>query len=58
MAWPLGRWISDRAFAMERRALGRGKVQTWTLSFEANKVTVNFENTDGSKAELKGEASE
>jgi CubicO group peptidase (beta-lactamase class C family) len=53
-----GRWISDRTFAMERRILGRGEIQTWTLTFEGNKVTVNFENTDGFKAEFKGETSE
>ena len=53
-----GRWISDHAFAMERRVLGRGEVQTWTLSFDGNKVTVNFENTDGFRAEFKGETSE
>jgi hypothetical protein len=53
-----GRWISDRAFTMDRRVLGRGEVQTWTLSFDGNKVTVNFENTDGFRTELKGETSE
>jgi len=43
---------------MERRILGHSEIQTWTLSFEGNKVTVNFENTDGFTAELRGEASE
>jgi hypothetical protein len=35
--------------------LGRGEIQTWALSFEGNKVTVNFENTDGFKAQFQGE---
>jgi len=43
---------------MERGILGHSEIQTWTLSFEGNKVTVNFENTDGFTAELRGEASE
>jgi hypothetical protein len=43
---------------MESRVLGRGEIQTWTLSFNGNKVTVNFENTDGFKAEVRGEVSE
>ena len=43
---------------MERRILGHGEIQTWTLTFEGNKVIVNFENTDGFTAELLGEASE
>ena len=37
---------------MERRILGRGEIQTWALTFDDDKVTVNFENTDGFKAEL------
>jgi len=50
-----GSWINERTFAMERRILGRGEIQTWTLAFDGDKVTVNFENTDGFKAELHGE---
>jgi CubicO group peptidase (beta-lactamase class C family) len=50
-----GRWIDEHTFAMERRILGRGEIQTWALSFEGDKVTVNFENTDGFKARLHGE---
>jgi hypothetical protein len=38
--------------------LGRGEIQTWMLAFEGDKVTVNFENTDGFKAELRGEVSD
>ncbi|WOH68456.1 serine hydrolase [Bradyrhizobium sp. BWA-3-5] len=53
-----GRWINERTFAMERRILGRGEIQNWSLTFDADKVTVNFENTDGFKAELHGEMSE
>jgi CubicO group peptidase (beta-lactamase class C family) len=53
-----GRWINERTFAMERRILGRGEIQTWALTFNGDKVTVNFENTDGFKAELHGEMSE
>jgi hypothetical protein len=33
------------------------EIQTW-ITFEGNKVTANFENTDGTTAELRGEASE
>jgi CubicO group peptidase (beta-lactamase class C family) len=53
-----GRWINEHTFAMERRILGHGETQTWALSFDGDKVTVNFENTDGFKAELHGEISE
>ena len=53
-----GRWINRRTFAMERRILGRGETQTWALAFDGDKVTVNFENTDGFKVELRGEMSE
>lgn len=53
-----GRWVNERTFAMERRILGRGEIQTWSLTFDGDKVTVNFENTDGFKAELHGETSE
>jgi hypothetical protein len=50
-----GRWINENTFAMERRILGRGEIQTWALTFDGDKVTVNFENTDGVKAQLLGE---
>jgi hypothetical protein len=50
-----GRWINERTFAMERRILGRGEIQTWALTFYGDRVTVNFENTDGFKAQLHGE---
>lgn len=50
-----GRWISEHTFAMERRILGHGEIQTWTLTFDGDRVTVNFENTDGFKTQLRGE---
>jgi CubicO group peptidase (beta-lactamase class C family) len=50
-----GRWINEHTFAMERRILGHGETQTWALTFDGDKVTVNFENTDGFKVELHGE---
>jgi CubicO group peptidase (beta-lactamase class C family) len=53
-----GRWINARTFAVERRILGNSETQLWALTFDGNKVTVNFEDTDGSKAELRGEARE
>jgi CubicO group peptidase (beta-lactamase class C family) len=53
-----GRWISEHTFAIERRILGRGETEAWALTFYGDKVTVNFENTDGFKAELHGERSE
>ena len=53
-----GRWVDERTFAMERRILGHSEMQFWTLSFDANKVDIHFENTDGTKAELHGEATD
>ena len=53
-----GRWTSEHTFVLERRILGRSEAQTWALTFDGDKVTVNFENTDGFKAELHGERSE
>jgi CubicO group peptidase (beta-lactamase class C family) len=53
-----GRWINENTFAMERRILGRAETQNWALCFDGDKVTVNFENTDGFKAELHGNRSE
>jgi CubicO group peptidase (beta-lactamase class C family) len=51
-----GRWLNEHTFAVERRILGHSETQTWTLAFEGSKVDINFENTDGAKAELHGEA--
>jgi hypothetical protein len=53
-----GRWINARTFAIERRVLGHSETQLWALTFDGNKVTVNYEDTDGNKEELHGEASE
>jgi len=53
-----GRWLNDHTFALERRILGHSETQSWTLSFEGNKVTVSLEDTDGGKWELQGEQSE
>jgi CubicO group peptidase (beta-lactamase class C family) len=53
-----GRWTSEHTFVMERRILGHSETQTWALTFDGDKVTVNFENTDGFKAELRGERNE
>ena len=53
-----GRWLNDHTFALERRILGHSETQTWILMFDADKVTVNFENTDGFKTELHGQKSE
>ena len=53
-----GRWLNEHTFALERRILGHSETQRWVLAFEDDKVTVNFENTDGAKAELHGARSD
>ena len=53
-----GRWLNEHTFAIERRILGHSETQIWALTFDGNKVSVAFENTDGSKAELHGEVKE
>jgi CubicO group peptidase (beta-lactamase class C family) len=53
-----GRWTGEHTFVMERRILGHSETQTWELTFDGDKVAVNFENTDGFKAELHGESTE
>jgi CubicO group peptidase (beta-lactamase class C family) len=53
-----GSWTSEHTFVMERRVLGHSETQSWALTFDGNKVTVNFENTDGVKAELHGETAD
>lgn len=53
-----GRWTSEHTFVMERRILGHSETQTWALTFDGDKVTVNFQNTDGFRAELHGERNE
>lgn len=51
-----GSWLDDHTFVVERRILGHGETQKWTLAFDGKKVDVNFENTDGAWVELHGEA--
>jgi CubicO group peptidase (beta-lactamase class C family) len=51
-----GSWLDDHTFVVERRILGHGEMQRWTLAFDGKKVDVSFESTDGAKAELHGEA--
>jgi CubicO group peptidase (beta-lactamase class C family) len=53
-----GRWTNARTFAVERRVLGHSETQLWALTFDGNKVTVTYEDTDGTKVELHGEARE
>jgi CubicO group peptidase (beta-lactamase class C family) len=50
-----GRWMNEHTFALERRILGHGETQIWTLTFDGKKVNVDFENTDGFKTKLRGE---
>jgi hypothetical protein len=50
-----GYWLNEHTFALERRILGHGETQIWTLTFDGKKVNVDFENTDGFKTELHGE---
>jgi CubicO group peptidase (beta-lactamase class C family) len=49
-----GRWIDDNTFEVERRILGHSETQVWVLRFDGNAVDVNFEDTDGAKADLRG----
>ncbi|HXZ15335.1 MAG TPA: serine hydrolase [Roseiarcus sp.] len=51
-----GGWSDDHTLVVDRRILGHGERQRWTLAFDGDKVDVKFENTDGLKAELHGEA--
>ena len=53
-----GSWLDDHTFVVERRILGHGETQKWTLAFDGKKVDVTFESTDGAKTELHGEADE
>lgn len=53
-----GSWLDDHTFVAERRILGHGETQKWTLAFDGDKVNVKFESTDGATAELHGEAAE
>jgi CubicO group peptidase (beta-lactamase class C family) len=53
-----GSWLDDRTFLVERRILGHGEMQRWTLAFDGKMVKVKFESTDGAQMELHGEADE
>src|ERR1700722_19133223 len=53
-----GSWLDDHTFVVERRILGHGETQKWTLAFDGKKVDVTFESTDGAKADLHGETDE
>jgi CubicO group peptidase (beta-lactamase class C family) len=53
-----GSWLDDHTFEVERRILGHGETQKWTLAFDGKAVDIQFESTDGAKAELHGEADE
>jgi CubicO group peptidase (beta-lactamase class C family) len=53
-----GSWLDDHTFEVERRILGHGETQKWTLAFDGNKVDVTFESTDGAKVNLHGETDE
>jgi len=37
-----GRWLNEHTFALERRILGHGETQVWTLTFDGKKVNVDF----------------
>ncbi len=53
-----GSWLDDHTFMVERRVLGHGETERWTLAFDGKKVNVKFESTDGAELELHGEADE
>jgi CubicO group peptidase (beta-lactamase class C family) len=53
-----GSWLDDHTFAVDRRILGHGETDRYTLIFDGDKVSVEVENTDGFRAELHGEAEE
>jgi CubicO group peptidase (beta-lactamase class C family) len=53
-----GSWLDDHTFLVERRILGHGEMQRWTLAFDGKTVNVKFESTDGAEVELHGEANE
>lgn len=53
-----GRWLNEHTFELERRILGHSETQRWVLAFEGDRVTVNYQNTDGFKAELNGARSD
>ena len=50
-----GRWIDDHTFELDRRILGHGETQIWVLRFDDRTVDINFQDTDGARAELRGQ---
>ena len=50
-----GRWLGQHIFQVERRILGHSETQLWELTFDANKVDVSYQDTDGFKTQLHGE---
>jgi hypothetical protein len=53
-----GSWLDDHTFQVERRILGHGETQKWTLAFDGDKADVKFESTDGENVVLHGERDE
>jgi CubicO group peptidase (beta-lactamase class C family) len=53
-----GSWLDDHTFVVDRRILGHGETQKWTLAFTGKTVDVTFESTDGAKVKLHGETEE
>jgi len=50
-----GRWLSARAFAIERRFLGAGATQQMMLEFDGKLIRIDYRDTDGNTAHLRGE---
>jgi CubicO group peptidase (beta-lactamase class C family) len=53
-----GSWLDNHTFLVERRILGHGEMQRWTLAFDGKTVNIKFESTDGAEMELHGETNE
>ena len=51
-----GRWVGDRTFEVERRILGHGETERWLLQFEGDSLEATYENTDGLKGKVHGQA--
>ncbi len=53
-----GAWLDDHTFKVEWRILGHSETRTWTLAFDREKVDLGYEDNEGNKSELHGEAGE
>jgi CubicO group peptidase (beta-lactamase class C family) len=53
-----GRWLSEQSFEVERRILGHGETQIWTVTFDGNKVDIGLVTTDGVKGDTHGETND